>query len=76
MSLLPADYRAVYELCTGRTSLQIAIDMDIQHVGAMLRLYRLECAGYIKRNNDGGYEQAAPFDAGDVNRQISHGWTT
>ena len=76
MSLLPADYLQIYNLCDGKTSsAEIAKALDIHRAAVLIRLTRLEGADYVRRNQAGEYEQAKPFDARDVTRMISYGWT-
>ena len=75
MSMTPADYLEYYNACIGHTSARVAHDMGVSHKTALIRLTRLESAGYIRRNADGLYQQATAFDAHEVNRLVSHGWT-
>jgi len=76
MSLLPGDYLNIYHAAAnGRKARDIAAASGVTTHAAVIRLTRLEGAGYIRRNADGLYQQDAPFDPLEVNRLISHGWT-
>jgi len=74
MSLLPADYLSLYNLCDGRTSQQIADGLGLRKFTAQFHLQRLVKAGYVCRNDAGEYERAKPFDVYDVERLIRNGW--
>ena len=75
MSLLPADYLEVYSLCDGSNTAQIARALGVQPHIALIWLVRLEQAGFIARDTVGGYVQVKPFDALEISRLQSHGWS-
>ena len=75
MTMLPAEYLQFYNLCDGRSCAEIAREMGVQPHIALIRLAQLEQAGFIARDVTGGYVQAKPFDALEINRLQSHGWS-
>ena len=75
MSLLPSDYLEIYSLCDGSNTAQIARAMGVQPYIALIRLTQLEQAGFIARDVTGGYVQVKPFDALEISRLQSHGWS-
>ena len=73
--LIPAEYLEVYNLCSGHNSAQIARLVNVPLERVLVRLVRLEQAGFIARDVTGGYVQVKPFDALEISRLQSHGWS-